>query len=256
MDKPVHDAKTRFSTRVADYVRYRPGYPAAVTEHLRDTIGLNAEWTIADVGAGTGISSKLFLDAGCEVIAVEPNAEMRAAATEWLQNSPRFHPIDGSAELTGLEKHSVHLIVCAQAFHWFDIAPARQEFQRILKPPGWVVLIWNDRDRNGSSFAEGYDSLLKQYGTDYQRVRHDRVPTERINEFFGGKMEEAGFPNQQQFDFEGLRGRLMSSSYAPLEGHVHHQPMMGKLRELYDQYQVDGRITFEYRTRVFRGRLS
>lgn len=257
MTRPlVNDAKTRFSVRVADYVRYRPGYPADVVAYLKNEIGLNANWVMADVGAGTGISARLFLDhVGCRVIAVEPNDAMRAASVKMLGANPQFSAIAGEAQQTGLAAASVDLLVCAQAFHWFEVSGARREFGRILKAGGWVVLMWNDRNRAASAFAAGYDALLQRYAIDYQNVRHDRVPEERIREFFGTGMKTAEFANRQDFDFVGLRGRLMSSSYAPLEGHPNHEPMIQGLRELYDQYQVGGRVTFEYSTRLFYGRL-
>ncbi len=256
MQPPVTDSKTRFSTRVGDYVKYRPSYPAEVVTWLRKEIGLTTGWAVADVGAGTGISSKLFLDARCEVVAVEPNRDMREAAVAWLGGNSRFRAVDGAAEATGLPAASVDMIVCAQAFHWFDVEGARREFRRVLKPGGQAVLMWNDRNRVGSAFAQGYDALLRQYGENYEKVRHDRVPEDRIRAFFGPDVRVAEFPNRQDFDFEGLKGRLMSSSYAPMEGHPNHNPMIAALWDLFERYKQAGRVTFEYRTRLFCGKLS
>jgi SAM-dependent methyltransferase len=164
--------------------------------------------------------------------------------------------VDGSAEATGLPDASADLVTCAQAFHWFDVDGARREFRRILRPGGWVVLMWNDRNRVGSAFAEGYDALLRRYGENYDKVRHDRVPEERIRAFFGPGVRVAEFPNRQEFDFEGLKGRLMSSSYAPTEGHPNHSPMIAGLWDLFERHNEAGRVTFEYRTRLFSGKLS
>jgi SAM-dependent methyltransferase len=256
MTRPVvSDSKARFSVRVGDYVKYRPGYPAEVVGWLRGEIGLREDWVVADVGAGTGISAKVFLDAGCEVVAVEPNREMREAAVAWLGGSRRFRAVDGAAEGTGLAAGAVDMVVCAQAFHWFDLAGARREFRRVLRPGGWVVLMWNDRNRTGSPFAEGYDALLRRYGEDYEKVRHDQVPEREVREFLGVGGRVGEFPNRQEFDFEGLKGRLMSSSYAPREGHPDHAPMIAALWDLFERHKVAGRVTFEYRTRLFCGRL-
>jgi SAM-dependent methyltransferase len=256
MTKPlVEDAKTRFSARVSDYVKYRPGYPADVVAHLKGEVGLSEGWVVADVGAGTGISSRLFLDAGCEVIGVEPNREMRDAMGRLLGGYPRFRAVEGAAEGTGLEAGSVDLVVCAQAFHWFDVHAARGEFARVLRPGGSVALMWNDRDRR-SALLGGYDALLVKYCEDYGKVRHDRVPEERVRAFFTSGCREAEFANRQEFDFDGLKGRLMSSSYAPLEGHPNHGPMLRGLRDLFDGHQVGGTVTFAYRTRLFHGRLG
>src|SRR5437899_1233764 len=130
----------RFTDRVADYVRFRPHYPPAVFAELRDRLGLGAGSSVADVGSGTGISARPLLEMGCTVFAVEPNAAMRSAAEQWLGDFPRFQSIAGTAEATTLAEHSVDAVVAAQAFHWFDAASARREFQRILKPRGWVAL--------------------------------------------------------------------------------------------------------------------
>jgi SAM-dependent methyltransferase len=259
MTRPlVTDATTRFSVRVADYVTYRPGYPAEVADHLKREIGLDPTWVIADVGAGTGISARVFLAAGCHVIGVEPNREMREAMVALLGEERKFHAIDGTAEATGLAARSVDVVTCAQAFHWFDVEAAQKEFGRILTSRnggGWVVLMWNDRDRAQALLRE-YDELLVRYCPDYGKVRHDRVPEERVREFFGDNVELAEFANRQEFDLPGLRGRLMSSSYAPLEGEPNYRPMMDGLRELFDRHQVAGRVTFSYRTRLFYGRIG
>src|SRR5712691_7831802 len=139
------DAKQRFSNRVADYVRYRPGYPPAVLDLLRTDCGLRPDHVVADIGSGTGILSKLFLENGNRVFGVEPNAEMRQAGEEYLASYDGFSSIEGSAESTTLADSSVDFITAAQAFHWFDPQAARREFARILKPGGWVVILWNDR---------------------------------------------------------------------------------------------------------------
>ncbi len=128
------DAKTRFSSRVENYVRYRPAYPGGVLQCLERECGLTPAWRVADIGSGTGISSKLFLDYGCTVFAVEPNPDMRRAAERLLGSVPGFHSEDGSAEATGIPAGSVDLAIAAQAFHWFDPAGAREEFQRIVRP--------------------------------------------------------------------------------------------------------------------------
>src|SRR5581483_3778885 len=148
------DSKERFSNRVADYVKYRPDYPRQILVMLREKIGLSPGWRIADIGSGTGISTGMFLENGNEVFAVEPNAKMRQAAEEWLGENPKFHSIDASAELTTLPGTCIDLIVCAQAFHWFDLGKCKIEFLRILKPGGWCALIWNERKTAGSRFLE------------------------------------------------------------------------------------------------------
>lgn len=246
----------RFSDRVADYVRYRPDYPQAMLAWLQDEHGVNPHEWVADIGAGTGISSKLFLDGGYHVIAVEPNAPMRAAAEQWLGDHERFRIVDGRATATGLDEASVDLVIVAQAFHWFDQDAARREFQRILRPNGLVAIIWNSRRLVGTPFLEGYEALLKTYGTDYTSVAERYGDEPQMRAWFGeGYLGMGRFDHGQKLDFEALSGRLMSSSYAPRAGHPSHEPMMQALRELFDRSAVDGRIGFDYDTVVYVGKV-
>jgi SAM-dependent methyltransferase len=246
----------RFSDRVADYVRYRPTYPAAMLEWLRDAHGVTSSWRVADVGAGTGISSKMFLDAGHAVVAVEPNAAMRAAAVEWLHGYPQFRAVDGRADATTLDDDSVDLVSVAQAFHWFDPAATRREFHRILRPGGLAAIYWNSRRLDGTPFLLGYEALLQQYGTDYVSVAERYGDEPRMREWFGaGWKGMIEIEHKQWLDFDALRGRLMSSSYAPKPGHPQHAPMIDALRALFDATAMDGRISFDYDTRVYVGEL-
>jgi SAM-dependent methyltransferase len=246
----------RFSDRVADYVRYRPDYPLAMLEWLQSEHGVNPHWWVGDIGAGTGISSKLFLDGGYRVIAVEPNEPMRAAAEQWLGDNERFRIIDGRAAATGLDDSSIDLVTVAQAFHWFDQEAARREFQRILTPNGLVAIIWNSRRLVGTQFLEGYEALLKQYGTDYTSVAERYGDETQMRKWFGdGYLGMGRFDHGQKLDYEALSGRLMSSSYAPRAGHPSHAPMMHALRELFDRCAVDGRISFDYDTVIYVGKV-
>jgi SAM-dependent methyltransferase len=247
----------RFSDRVDDYVRYRPDYPSALIEWLQREQGVDAAWRVADVGAGTGISSKMFLDAGYRVTAVEPNAPMRAAAERWLQAYENFDAVDGKADATGLPDASVDLVTVAQAFHWFDQETTRREFARILRPRGLAAIWWNSRRLTGTRFLEGYEALLQQFGTDYASVAERYTDDERMRAWFGaGFRGSARFEHAQRLDFEALRGRLMSSSYAPQAGHPQHEPMLRELRELFDNCAEQGTVSFDYDTRIFAGHMA
>lgn len=250
-------ATERFSDRVDDYVRYRPDYPTALIDWLRREHGVQADWPVADVGAGTGISARLFLDAGHHVTAVEPNAAMRAAAEHWLGDNPRFHAVDGRADVTGLADGSVALVTVAQAFHWFDETATRREFARILRPGGLAAIFWNTRRLVGTPFLEGYEALLRRYGTDYTSVAERYADEPRMRAWYGdGFRGTASFEHVQQLDFDALEGRLMSSSYAPKAGHPNHEPMLAALRELFDRTAEHGRIGFDYDTRIFIGTVN
>lgn len=245
---------TRFSDRVDDYVRYRPDYPVALLEWLQREQGVDRHWHVADVGAGTGISSKMFLDAGYRVTAVEPNAPMRGAAEQWLRRYDRFDAVDGRADATKLADASVDLVTVAQAFHWFDEAAARREFARILRPQGLVAIWWNSRRLTGTRFLEDYEALLLRFGTDYTSVAERYADDAHMRGWFGaGYRGSASFGHGQRLDFDALRGRLMSSSYAPQAGHPQHEPMLQALRELFDNCAEDGTVSFDYDTRIFAG---
>jgi SAM-dependent methyltransferase len=253
---PATNATSRFSDRVENYVRYRPGYPPEALEALRTECGLTSEHVVADIASGTGIWTRRLLENGNRVFGVEPNAEMREAGERLLAEFPAFKSVAGSAEATRLAYQSVDFVTAAQAAHWFDREGSRREFVRILKPGGWLVLLWNERLTDSTPFLRDYEQLLLTYGTDYEEVRHEKT-TDAVNEFFDPMpYVERVFPNRQVFDYAGLEGRLLSSSYAPGPGEPKHAPMLEELRRIFDIHAIDGTATFEYKTRVYFGRLQ
>ncbi len=254
MSSPSSAPEQRFSARVENYVRYRPSYPQEIIPLLQREAALTPQSVIADVGSGTGISAELFLRAGNAVHAVEPNREMRVAAERLLVHLPNFHSINATARATTLPDHSMDFIVAAQAFHWFNTPETRAEFTRILKPSGHIVLIWNERKLDSTPFLQAFEQLLLTFGTDYTQIRHENVNAAALSTFFGGAYDIHTFANEQHFDFEGLKGRLLSSSYAPAAGQPRHDEMIAELRRIFDAYQVSGQVSFEYDTRVHVGR--
>ncbi len=249
------DNTQRFTDRVDTYVKYRPSYPPVAIDYLYDTVGLS-KGEIADVGAGTGKFTRLLLERGCVVHAVEPNDAMREAAVHELGERAGFRAVPGSAENTLLPDGSVDHIVCAQAFHWFDRGKAKAEFKRILKPGGKVALIWNSRLTRGTPFLEAYDKLLHTYGIDYAKVGHKNISEEALAAFFHpAVMHVARFPSGQLLDFEALSGRMLSSSYIPQPGHPSYEPMMAELRNIFERCNDKGLVSFDYETEVFWGEL-
>jgi len=245
----------RFSDRVENYVRYRPGYPVEVLDLLRAECGLRPNHLVADVASGTGLFTRLLLENGNSVYAVEPNAEMRDMGAHLLAGYDRLVSVAGTAEATTLGSASVDFVTAAQAAHWFDLRRTRAEFVRILRPGGWCVLIWNERSTESTPFLRDYEQLLLTYGTDYKEVRHERT-TAIIHEFFApAPCQERVFDLRQQFDYEGTAGRLLSSSYAPLEGHPSYAPMMRDLERIFRAHARNGAVEFEYKTRVYYGHL-
>lgn len=246
---------TRFSNRVENYVRYRPGYPAGIIPYLQKNYQLTTDKTIADVGAGTGISAEMFLKQGYTVIAVEPNAEMREKSVALLQGYPAFSAVDGTAENTGLEDSYIDAVVCGQAFHWFDQDRCKVEFKRILKPGGVVVIIWNER-KISSGFEIAYEELIVKHGQDYKTVAQRNIDPKDIAAFFAPSVYRIEtFYNQQLFDFDGLLGRLLSSSYMPTENEEGFEAMKKDLISLFDRFQENGQIKIEYDTLVYSGQF-
>lgn len=253
---PASNATSRFSDRVENYVRYRPGYPPEVIAALQAECGLAPSHVIADIASGTGLWTRMLLKNGNRVFGVEPNTEMRVAGERLLAEFPKFKSVAGTAEATTLTDRSVDFITAAQAAHWFQREKARREFVRVLKPGGWLVLLWNERLTDSTRFLREYEQLLLTYGTDYQEVRHERT-TDAVNEFFDpAPFQERVFEMRQEFDYEGIEGRLLSSSYVPGADQPQHAPMLRELRRIFDACNVDGRAALEYKTRLYFGRLA
>ncbi len=259
--KPSANATTRFSDRVNDYIRYRPHYPIEIIDLLAAKCGLTPESVIADIGSGTGMLAEIFLDNGNPVVGIEPNKEMREAGDAYLANYARFTSLDGTAEATKLPAGSMDFVLAGQAFHWFDRDKTRSEFKRVLKDESYVVLIWNDRrlvaKHDATPFLRDYEDLLQTFASDYQEIDHKNVQhAEVLTPFFGGTFFEAAFDNFQTFDLDGLMGRLHSSSYVPPKHHPNYAPLAKRAKEIFEACQVNGKVAFEYDTRVYYGLLK
>jgi SAM-dependent methyltransferase len=253
---PASNATSRFSDRVENYVRYRPGYPPEVLRVLEKDCGLTPAHAVADIASGTGIWTRMLLENGNRAFGVEPNTEMRQAGERVLAGFPKFTSVAGTAEATTLADQSVDFVTAAQAAHWFDREHSRREFLRILKSGGWLMLLWNERLTDSTPFLREYEELLLKYGADYADVRHEGT-TDEIHQFFDPvPFQERIFAVRQEFDYTGIEGRLLSSSYAPGPDHPNYAPMLHELRRIFDAHAVAGRAAFDYKTRVYFGRLK
>lgn len=248
MDLPPTE---RFTSRAEAYAQARPGYPRQALSLLERECGLTADWRVADVGSGTGLLARLFLNYGCEVWGVEPNAEMRRVGERELAGEARFHSVDGRAEATGLPDGAFDLVTAGQAFHWFEPDAARDEFRRILRPKGgWAALVWNERLETPGFMADHAD-LQRRFAA--ERPHPDAA---QFDAFFGaGSWRMYALPNPLLLDQPTLLRRLESCSRSPLPGAPEHELMMEALRELFARYQRDGHVTMEYETRIYLGRL-
>jgi SAM-dependent methyltransferase len=252
----MRDSTQRFSSRVDNYARYRPSYAQAAIELLHARCGLSPGAAVADVGSGTGILTEQLLARRAQVLAVEPNDRMRRAAEARLGARAGFRSVAGTAEATSLASASIDLYVAGQSFHWFAQPAARREALRIVRRGGFGALLWNEHPPQGSAFLAGYQALLLRCAAEFEGISASRSDEPAMREFFGGAMECATFANPQTYSFEALRGRLMSSSYAPEPGHPKHEPLMAGLRALFDAHARDGVVEFPYRTLVYFSQLK
>ena len=249
------DPTRRFTNRVSNYLRYRPRYPAAIINLLESECGLTSQSLIADLGSGTGFLSELFLKHGNSVIGVEPNTEMRLAGEAQLAAYPGFSSVNAVAEATTLPEHSIDFVVAGQAFHWFNREQARPEFWRILKPEGWVVLAWNGFRAESSPLMAAYQQLILRHSTDYTEVRRELDDRDLASFFAPGVCNFAHFNFQQFFDYQGLEGRLLSSSFVPEPDDPRYEPMLRDLKEIFAAHQKDGKVAFEYDAELYYGQL-
>ena len=257
MPEPTRDTVARFSDRADDYVKYRPHYSPEVVQALQQACGLRPQHLIADVGCGPGLLAEIFLQNGNRVVGVEPNREMRIAGENYLAAYSNFSMVDGSAEATGLADASTDFVIAGQAFHWFRGADTRVEFARIVKPDGWVVLVWHDRDAESTPFLRAYEGFVRRYSTDYEQVSHKYLASyDALQQFFApDEMKLIRQHNRQQLDFDGLRGRLLSSSYIPKSGEP-YEAMMRELPHLFSSHAENGQVTLEYDTKIYYGHLQ
>ena len=234
----------RFTSRVSDYVKYRPGYPIELVEEL-ERAGLQPGGVVADIASGTGISTEPFLRRGYAVIGIEPNDAMREAALRAGHDSRK-----GRAESTGLHTASVDLVFCAQAFHWLDHEMAAREFVRIVRPGGLIGIAWNLRQRSSSPFAEQLEALLCAFSEEYTlRVLKDQERAERAVEraFAPRAVNTWQHTHAQHFDWDGFLGRIHSASYAPKE----NPEFNAALKELFERHNSNGEVTILYDCRLY-----
>ncbi len=244
------DPKQRFSDRVADYIKYRPKYPKEVIDLLKKDIQFSPFDVVADIGAGTGLLTELFLSNGNFTYAIEPNDDMRTACSDLYGSDANIKVINGSAEFTQLADHSIDIVVAGTAFHWFDAAKTKREFARILKPSGHILLIWNVR-KEDAPFTAGYEEILHRHIPEYGASQHRKFDTEVISNFLHPRqMKRQVLANSQSFDWEGFKGRALSSSFMPKQGLLHDE-ILKEMHNLFQRYEENGKVLFQYDTVMY-----
>ncbi len=250
------DSKERFSDRVNDYHKHRPTYPVQIISILQKEKALPPDAVVADIGSGTGMLTKLFFAQTKTVYAVEPNEAMRLQAEKDFYDVLNFVSINGSAEATTLPPASLDLITAAQAFHWFDRDKTRFEFKRILKPNGFVALVWNYRDIENDDLQRDYENILRTHIPRYKQLDHKTMTDDKIDNFFGTTdIKRYVLPNTQFFDLPSLKGRLLSSSYVPKPPNGITQRILESVDALFEHFQHNGKIRFVYQTQIYLGPL-
>ncbi|MDR2275538.1 MAG: class I SAM-dependent methyltransferase [Sphingobacterium sp.] len=240
----------RFTDRVVDYEKFRPNYPKEIVQILREKIGLDKKWLVADIGSGTGLSTQLFLENGNDVFAVEPNREMRESLVHHFKTYRNLIALNATAENTSIDSACVDLIFAGQSFHWFDRTACYKEFNRILTKTGHIVLVWNQRDPE-DAFQQEYEQFLRNHIPNYQSVSHKNITDDDLRDFFADRpMTKVSLPNQQVFDLKSFLGRVRSSSYFPKEKDE-NKNLYDDLRLLFDKYAISQQIVFRYITEIY-----
>ncbi len=174
-----------------------------------------------------------------------------------LASYAKFRSVHGTAEDTTLPERSVDLVVAAQAAHWFDAPRARIEALRILRPPAWAALIWNERLLSeDNAFAQGYEQLLRDWGSDYTQVRSRHANRELITTFLGGApLHTLSYSHALMLDENALRTLVASASYMPQPGAPTYEAMMDHLHRLFVTTQTQGQVRMDYVARVYAGHV-
>lgn len=249
------DTKDLFTGKMDDYSRYRPGYPQGIIQLLEKHASLTKDSVVADIGSGTGILSALFLHYGNMVFSVEPNRDMTARARRDLSGFPGFHPVDGTAENTGIEDGLIDIIVAGQSFHWFNREKAATEFRRILKPGGNIALIWNDRIPESTGMNADYERICKAFSPRYHGSGSSSVGEPAISEFFNGNYSIFILENAQSLDLEGIKGRYFSASYAIGKGDPDYDRLNHAFEDAFEKNRVGNTVQLRYETRIYLGKL-
>jgi ubiquinone/menaquinone biosynthesis C-methylase UbiE len=251
------DNTGRFTGRSATYDRYRLRYPTDNILHLLQTwCGLQSDWPIADIGAGTGMLSEVFLANGNPVTAIEPNQEMHSVCEQLLHTGPLLEVRNGTAEATGLPNASISMVAAGRAFHWFDIPRALTEFRRILKPDGWMVLVSLGRDKDETPQCRDFELLLTHHGIDDNYARTGYRIHENLHEFFAADHHHAEIDGEQQLDWEAFQGQTNSLSVVPKIGDPRAETFHRLLRDYFHTYASNGILTAPTKCWIDAGRLS
>jgi SAM-dependent methyltransferase len=250
------DATTRFSTKAEVYAKARPRYPLTLVRWLEAQGLLRPGMVVADIGSGTGLSAEPFLQAGYEIIGIEPNQPMRSEGDRYLSQFPHFRSQPGTAEATSQPATSVDFAFAAQAFHWFDLERTRAEMHRILRSPAPFLAMWNHRNHGASELHREYEALLLETCPEYHTLTKLYRSPERSAAFFPHGYQNATLPNPQQLTEELFEARVLSASYIPKPGTPELARFLERMRALFHRYARGGVVTFDLELWLHVGHLK
>jgi SAM-dependent methyltransferase len=248
------DPTQRFTGLADTYAHHRPEYPREAIDHIAQLADLKPGDRVADVGCGTGISTRILAARGWRVVGIEPNDDMRWRAERDSAEPACIEYISAAAEATGLTTESVALVIAAQAFHWFQPLSALEEFHRILAPAGVVALVWNERDEF-DPFTKAYGDVLRRHPEALEQESRRRIAYRPLFDsplFVEARLDS--FPNHQTLIQERLIGRAFSSSYAPKPGTAHHDVWTTGICSVFERFAVEGNVVLRYMTLVYTAR--
>lgn len=247
--------KSIYSSKAEKYARYRWDYAPEAIATILTTTGLAPDAVIADIGAGTGILTKHFLDYARHVYAVELNPEMRQIAEQTLGTHPAFHNLDASAEATTLSDQSVDLITVAQAIHWFEPTATKREFSRILKPGGWLAILRNygvDLELDNALKP----AMSKDFGVRFASAVIQPGKDTPVSFYYGGDhVPKQLFPFTNRQTWEEFLGSNLSASYTPDEDHPQYPRFEQALHDIFTRFSVNGSIATRGVTELYLGHI-
>ena len=248
---------SRFDGKVADYARYRERYsPEVLLPVFRRHCGLSPDWLIADIGAGTGMLSDIFLANGNRTLAVEPNAEMREMCQALHGDNSLLQILEGTAEHTGIDSASVDMVSAGRAMHWFDLERSMAEFRRILKPDGWVAIVAFGRTEEGCEENEALEKILREYSEDRADTHAGYKVYRHLQEYLIRDFHREQLLSSMSFDWKAFHGIVMSLSASPLPNDSIYPEFERALHVLFDRYAHDGKFALQTRYWINLGRFA
>ena len=245
--------KNEFYNKANEYAIGRPTYPEEIIKKIKE-LGIGKHSTIADIGAGTGLLTRMLNELDCMILAVEPNIEMLNECKKYCSTLTNIEYINAPAESTQIKEHSLDLIIIAQAFHWFDKDLCKAEFKRILKDNGYIIFLWNDMQIH-NEFTKEYMSIIHKYKIKTTAAISNFDPDQEKYNFLGQEYEKIYYTNLQLLDLEGIIGNASSLSYTPSKLHSNYVEFERELKNLFFKYEEDGQVILHYKTEMCIGQF-